>query len=251
MKVVIIDDEKQAIASLQMELNGISPPIEVIGTAHSVKSGIELLQKVTPDIVFLDIQLTDGMGFDILQETDNFTRFRIVFTTAYDKYALEAFKLGAYDYLLKPIDIDELEQTISKIADENKRARFEISEAQTNSLLSLTDSLSSEKRIALSTSDGIFLKNVSSIKYIQADGSYTKVFFSDKTKTMLLSKNLKYFEKILLDSGFVRIHFSHLINLNHLESFHPKAGGYVVMSDGVLLPVSTRKKAHLLSVLKQ
>ncbi len=250
MRAIIIDDEKNAIASLEMELKEITPEIEIIGTADSVKSGIELLKKKTPNILFLDIQLKDGLGFDILEDIASFGEFRVVFTTAYDQYAVNAFKHGAFDYLLKPIDPDDLQLTIDRIIkmDALKKTEFPID--QLDQIIQLTSKIGQEAKIALSTTEGVFLKKIASIIHIQADGNYTKFYFEGIKKSMLISRILKDFESILKDYGFVRVHFSHLINLNHLESYHPKDGGHVMMSNKSLLPVSVRKKSNLLEILR-
>lgn len=249
MKAIIIDDEKQAIASLEMELKEIKPHIEVVGTAGSVQTGIKLLREITPDVLFLDIRLNDGLGFDILQEIDNFGQFHIIFTTAYDQYALEAFRHHAFDYLLKPIDPDELQFTIERIHKE-RFGKKQLTDNQLDQILAVSNKISGETKVALNTTDGIYLKPLSTIVHIQADGNYTKFFFTGSQKPMLISKTLKDYEDLLSSSGFVRIHYSHLININHLESYHSKDGNYVVMSNKSVLPVSTRKKANLLEVLR-
>ncbi len=248
MKAIIIDDEKQAITSLKMELENILPKIELIGVADSVKSGITLLEKTIPDILFLDIRLNDGLGFEILENIDSLGKFEIVFTTAYDQYAISAFKKGAFDYLLKPIDLADLQQTIDRIHKRN-HIRNEKVEAEKLSLLST--SIIGESRISLSTTEGIYLKRVEDIIRIQAEGNYTKFFFKDSKKSQLISKTLKDYELILGKLGFLRIHFSHLINVRHLERYSPKDGGHVIMSNQDIVPVSTRKKSVLLEALKK
>lgn len=250
MRAIIIDDEKQAIASLEMELREIKPTIEVIGTANSVKEGVSLLDRLTPDVLFLDIRLNDGLGFDILHEIKNFGKFRLIFTTAYDQYALEALKLRAFDYLLKPIDLDELQTSITAIVEESSQ-NFEIPTQQLDQILTLSNAISTESKIALNTGDGIHLKRLSEIVHIQSDGNYTKFFLVGVKRPLLISRKLKDFEELLAQSGFVRIHYSHLININHLESYHSKDGFYVIMSNGDSIPVSTRKKANLLEILQR
>jgi two-component system LytT family response regulator len=250
MRAIIIDDEKQAIASLEMELRQIRPKIEMIGVANSVKEGIALLEVKTPDILFLDIRLNDGLGFDILHGIENFGKFRVIFTTAYDQYALEALKLRAFDYLLKPIDLEELQQSISAINQESKK-NFNIPDQQLDQILNLSNAISTESKIALNTGDGIYLKQLSEIIHIQSNGNYAKFFLEGVKRPMLISRTLKDFEEILAKSGFVRVHYSHLININHLVSFHTKDGTYVMMTNGDSIPVSTRKKANLLAILQK
>ena len=249
MNVIIIDDEKQAVASLEMELKEIRQSIKIIGVAHSVKEGTKLLKKVTPDILFLDIRLNDGLGFEVLEKIGNFGKFHVVFTTAYDQYALEAFKHRAFDYLLKPIDLDELEQCIAEIIQRNGQTH-KFSEKQLDQIVTLSNAISTEPKIALNTGNGIYIKPLAEIIYIQADGNYTRFIMKGSSRPLLISRPLKDFEDMLSQSGFVRIHYSHLINLSQLHSFHSKDGSYVVMSDKSVLPVSTRKKAGLLEILR-
>ncbi|MCO4818438.1 MAG: response regulator [Bacteroidetes bacterium] len=250
MRAVIIDDEKQAIASLQMELAEVRPKVEIIGTANSVESGLKLLAKMTPDVLFLDIRLKDGLGFDLLTALTNFGTFRVVFTTAYDQYALKAFKHGVFDYLLKPVDQDDLQSTVNRILSDSSKGSFKLPQEQIDHIIKLPSTISAGAKIALNTTDGIYLKKIEDIIHIQAYGNYTKLFLKEVETPMVISKTLKDFEHVLKPARFVRIHTSHLINLAHLDSFHNKSGGYVVMSNGINLPVSERKKSNLMAAIK-
>ncbi|MDW3191404.1 MAG: LytTR family DNA-binding domain-containing protein [Cytophagales bacterium] len=249
MEIVIIDDEKQAVASLEMELNAVDLPIQIIGRAYSVKEGIHLLQELTPDILFLDIRLQDGLGFDILHEIPNFGKFHLVFTTAYDQYALDAFRHHAFDYLLKPIDPDELQATLERIQQlQQQETRLPV--AQLEQIVALSNAISPDTKIALNTGQGIYLKQLSKVIHIQAFGNYSKFYFEGDEMPMVVSKTLKEFEEMLSNEGFLRVHQSTLINLAHLESYHHQEGNYVVMSNQETLTVSTRKKPGLLKILK-
>ncbi len=250
MKAVIIDDEKQAIASLKMELEEVRPKVKIVGTANSVKTGLELLNSITPDVVFLDIRLKDGLGFDVLANLNNFGKFRVVFTTAYDQYALKAFKHGVFDYLLKPVDQEDLQETINRLLADKKKNDFLMPEEQMDHIINLPSNISAGAKIALNTTEGIFLKKVEDIVHIQAYGNYTKLYLIDSENPMVISKTLKDFEELLKPAKFIRIHSSHLINMIHLESFHSKGGGFVKMSSGVSLPVSERKKSNLMAAIK-
>lgn len=250
MRAAIIDDEKQAIASLQMELAEVKPKINIIGTANSVESGLKLLSEITPDVLFLDIRLKDGLGFDILSGLNNFGRFRVVFTTAYDQYALKAFKHGVFDYLLKPVDQDDLQSTIDRIIADAAKSNFNLPQAQVDHIIKLPLNISAGAKIALNTTDGIYLKKIEDIVHIQAYGNYTKLFLQYDNNPMVISKTLKDFENLLKPARFIRIHTSHLINLAHLESFHNKNGGHVILSNGDTLPVSERKKSNLMAAIK-
>lgn len=250
MRAAIIDDEKQAIASLKMELAEVKPTIDIIGTANSVASGLKLLSEITPDVLFLDIRLKDGLGFDILSNLSTFGRFRVVFTTAYDQYALKAFKHGVFDYLLKPVDQDDLQGTINRILADSANSSFNLPQEQVDHIIKLPTNISSGAKIALNTTDGIYLKKIENIVHIQAYGNYTKLYLQGDKNPMVISKTLKEFESLLKPARFIRIHTSHLINLAHLESFHNKNGGHVVLSNGESLPVSERKKSNLMSAIK-
>ncbi len=246
MKVIIIDDETQAISSLKKDLESIDVPIKVVGTACSVSDGIELLEREKVDILFLDIRLKDGLGFDILQKVQLPYSTKIIFTTAYDQYALKALKNGAFDYLLKPIDPDELANLLNKICSMENSYETDFHQALEN----FQTTISNSRRIALNTSEGIYLKNLTDIIRIESDGNYTLVYTTDLNKPIMMARTLKDFEAQLNDS-FVRIHFSHLINLNHLDQYRPKDGGLVVMNNGDVVPVSARKKGKLISALKK
>lgn len=243
MKAVIIEDEKQAVTALREELNNNCPDVEVCGSATTVKDGYELISEVQPEIVFLDIQLKDGTGFDLLEQL-NTKNFKVIFTTAYSKYAIKAIRISALDYLLKPIDSDQLIEAVEKA----KKIDLAKMQQQLNSLINNRSIDPLRQKIALQTTKGVFMYECSSILRIQSDGNYSKIFLEGDKKEVV-AKTLKDFEEILQDSGFLRIHHSHLINLQHLQSYINKDGGYVVLNDKTTLPVSKRKKPMLLKVL--
>ena len=249
MEVAIIDDEKQAVASLEMELREVTPPVNVAGRAYSVKEGIELLHQINPQVLFLDIRLQDGLGFDILHEIPNFGKFHLVFTTAYDQYALDAFKHHAFDYLLKPIDPDELQATFDRIHS-LPHANLPVPASDLEQIVALSNAISTDTKIALNTGNGIYLRQLSRILYIQAFGNYTKFYFENEKSPLVVSKTLKEFEDLLTGEGFIRVHQSSLINLAHLESYHHHEGNYVVMSNRETITVSSRKKSSLLKILR-
>lgn len=243
LKAVIIDDEKQARSALRREIKLHCTGLEIVGEAGSVEESLTLLTKIKTDLVFLDIQLTDGVGFDILEGLQK-RDFKVIFTTAYSEYALKAFRFDALDYLLKPIDSLELKQAVAKVAE----AQEEESDQKIDNFLrnqALNDPF---KRISLQTSDGIHLIELRKIMRLNSEGNYTRFFFNDGQK-MLVSKTLKEFEKMLVPFGFERVHLSHIINLSHLKSYISKDGGYLILSDGANVPVSQRKKSRLIEVL--
>lgn len=245
MKTLIIEDEAQAISALKSELQIHCPEVHVIGEAKTVAAGIEKIKTLQPDLVFLDIQLTDGLGFDILSILEEHP-FKVIFTTAYSQYAIKAIKFSALDYLLKPIDAEELVNAISKmklIKKNDEVSRLEM-------LISSIKTPEKRKKIALQTSEGFSIYEVDTILRCSAESNYTCVYFSNGKK-VLFSKTLKEFEELLEGSDFERIHHSHIINLNHLISFVNKDGGYVIMQDKTTLPVSQRKKTQLMERLNR
>jgi len=242
MKTLIIEDEEQAISALKAEIRYHCPELEIIGVAQSVKDGIEKIRMLAPELVFLDIQLSDGLGFEILEALKE-QRFGVIFTTAYSQYAIRAIKFSALDYLLKPIDGNELQSAVQKLQKMNSGEQHQKMEMFIQNQMHFA-----KKKIALPTSDGISIFELESIIRCSSEGNYTCVYFTSGKK-MLFAKTLKEFEELLGQSGFERVHHSHIINLNHLTSYTNRDGGYVILSDKSTVPVSQRKKAQLLSIL--
>ena len=241
---LLIDDDDNLRAGMKSLLSRYAPEIAIIGEADSVKTGTELLLKTEPQVVFLDIHLGDGSGFDLLEEVNKRGKLnsQIVFITAHEQYAIKAFRFSALDFLLKPVDPDELEKVISKI--KNVLVKSD-SVAHIDLLLeNIRRKVDNFKRIALSTADGIHLFEISDIIRCESEDNYTK-FYIKNNKPVLISKTLKEYEDLLTEHGFERIHQSHLINLAYLKSYIKKDGGYVVMADNSNLPISQRKKERL------
>lgn len=242
MKTLLIEDEEQAISALKAEIRYHCPGLEIIGVAQSVKDGIEQIMTLEPELVFLDIQLSDGLGFEVLEAIKQ-RRFSVIFTTAYSQYAIRAIKFSALDYLLKPIDGNELKAAVQKLQQINATEQQQKMESFLQNQLHLA-----KKKIALPTSDGISIFELESIIRCSSEGNYTCIYFTSGKK-MLFAKTLKEFEELLGQSGFERVHHSHIINLNHLTSYTNRDGGYVILSDKSTVAVSQRKKAQLLSIL--
>ncbi len=248
ISAVLIDDDDNLRNGMKTLLTRYAPDINIIGEADSVTSGTELLLKQQPQVVFLDIHLGDGSGFDLLEEVNKKGKLnsQIVFITAHEQYAIKAFRFSALDFLLKPVDPEELEKVIGKIknvVDKND------SVAHIDLLLeNIRKKVDNFKRIALSNSDGIHLFEVSDIIRCESEDNYTK-FYIKNNKPVLISKTLKEYEELLTEHGFERIHQSHLINLSYLKSYIKKDGGYVVMADNSNLPISQRKKERLQELL--
>jgi len=243
MKTLIIEDEIQAVIALQHELKSNCPKIKICGTATNIQEAIALIKKEQPELLFLDIQLKDGTGFELLEKLGNYN-FKIIFTTAYSEYALQAIKISALDYLLKPIDSEELIEAVDKA----NKVTLEETKFQLQHFIQNQHANPLHKKIAIQTSKGISLHEIETIIRLQADGNYTAIYLSNGKK-LLVAKILKDFEELLNTLGFIRIHHSHIINLYHLESYLNEDGGYVIMSDKKTVSVSKRKKNELLKVL--
>lgn len=246
---VLIDDDENLRTGMKALLERFAPNIKIIGEADSVESGYEILNAFLPQVVFLDIQLNDGTGFDILEklkQKNGEIKTNIVFITAHEQYAIKAFRFSALDFLLKPVDPDDLQKVIAKInAEIEKNNSFSHIDLLLENIRKKVDNF---KRIALSNSDGIHLFEVNDIIRCESEDNYTK-FFIKNAKPVLISKTLKEYEELLSEHGFERIHQSHLINLNYLKSYIKKDGGYVVMLDDTHLPISQRKKERLQNIL--
>lgn len=244
LKTIIIDDESRARSALKQEIQLNCPEVEIIAEADSIATAVPLIKKLSPDLIFLDIQLSDGLGFTILEQADN-QDYAIIFTTAYSEYALKAFKTSAIDYLLKPIDSTELIQAVEKtiIAIKDKTQTDRSVQGINKDLQQLQ-----QKKIILHTSEGLHVIQIADIIRCNSYGNYSFVFLRDGSK-ILLAKILKEIEESLEGFGFDRVHHSHLINMNHVKSFRNKEGGIVVMSDMSEVPVSMRKKSAFLDHL--
>lgn len=247
---VLIDDDKHLRKGLKALLERYTQEIHIIGEAESVKTGVALLEKVQPQVIFLDIHLNDGTGFDILEQlakTKGKTSAHIVFITAHEQYAVKAFKFSALDFILKPVDPEELQVTIGKIKEVvGKNNSFEHIDLLLENIRKKVDNF---KRIALSTSDGIHLFDVSDIIRCEANVNYTE-FFIKNHKPVLISRTLKEYEEMLTEHGFERIHQSHLINLAYLKSYIKSDGGYVIMADNTKIAIAQSKKERLQELIK-
>ena len=237
LQTLIIDDERRSRESLQNLLTRYCTGVEIIGSANGVEKGEACIRELRPDLIFLDIQMQDGTGFDLLHKSFD-QPFQVIFTTAFDNYAVQAFKFSAIDYLLKPIDIDELNRAV-------ERARQVKEEAETNSqlqeLLSQVAKFDrNDPTITISTEHSYEFLKVMEVLRVEADGAYSR-FFMRSGKQYLTSRLLKEFETLLSDYGFFRIHQSHLINMREIERF-VKADSHIELRDGTQVPVSRRRK---------
>ena len=246
---VIIDDDINLRNGMKGLLNLYAPEIAIVGEAENVQNGVTEILNKKPQVVFLDIQLTDGTGFDILEsitKTEGKINTNIVFITAHEKYAIKAFRFSALDFLLKPVDPDELQQVIAKIKNslETKSNYSNIDLLLEN----ISKKVDTFKRIALSTSQGIHLYEIGDIIRCESQDNYTK-FYIKNQKPILISKTLKEYDELLSEHGFERVHQSHLINIAYLKAYIKTDGGYVLMQDESHLPISQRKRERLKEIL--
>jgi len=244
MRAVIIDDEKKARETVKGMLTLMAQDIEIAGEADGVESGLKAIHQYNPDLVFLDIHMQDGTGFDLMRRLSDYN-FVLVFLTAHDKYALEAFRFAAIDYLLKPIDPDELKDTIERIR-KQKPDNGKMMDALFQNLQKIS---SSPRKIVLKSSDAIHVVFSDDIIHCESADNYTR-FFLKGQKPLLISQSLKNFEEILTPLGFLRVHQSHLINLSQISKIDRKNGCHVEMTDGTEVPVAVREKDILMKRLE-
>lgn len=245
-KAIIIEDEKKSRELLENMIRKNCSSVDLLGAAESVSKGVELARQYRPDLIFLDIEMADGTGFDLLKELEDLA-FEVIFTTASDKYALKAIKFSALDYLLKPIDVDDLVKAVEKIS-EKKTASSAIDNLKFL-LQNFKRNDDQYHKITLPTGNAYEIVNVKDIIRCEAEGNYTK-FFLNGSKKLLVSASLKHYEDLLPENEFIRIHHHHLININHVVRYLKSDGGYAVMSDGTQVEVSRRKKDAFLQRLQ-
>jgi len=245
IKAVIVDDELHGRETLKDMLVKSFGDVEVVGIADSASMGAETIQKTNPDIVFLDIHMPNGSGFDLLRQLPQIN-FEIIFTTAYDQYALKAIKVCALDYLLKPIDTEDLEEAINKFRNKSKTKNAD-DERLKHFIAQFTEGHGNLKlkKIGLPTSDGSIFVDIDQILRLEAESNYTRVHLNSK-ETHLVSRTLKDFEDMLISSTFIRIHHAHIINTNYIKKYVKGEGGYLIMTDNSEVEVSRRKKEFLL-----
>jgi len=244
IRSIIIDDEQHCVKALLSDLQQHCPSIEIADSCYSAKEGIMAIKKLDPDLVFLDVEMPWMNGFEML-EVLSAVNFSIIFTTAHDEFAAKAFRISAVDYLLKPIDANDLKAAVQKV---EKKMEAGSSLNHITNLLRNIRQPSAEQKIALPQREGYEFIDVSSIIYCQAEGAYTKVFIKDK-KTMLISRTLGDVEELLPPEMFQRIHHSTLINVTYISQFLRTDGGYVVLNNGEKLSVSKAKKEMLMARL--
>jgi two-component system, LytTR family, response regulator len=240
---IIVEDMPQAMQLLESDLTNHCSDIEIIGKANSIVSAAKYLQKQEPDIIFLDISLADGSGFDLLEIFPSLTS-KIIFITASDEHAIKAFRFSAIDYLLKPIDVNLLVEAVNKVK--------AIKSSMQKNIELLKETIKSPHKlptkITLSTQDKISIYKIADIIRCESDGNNT-MFYLNNNEKLFVTKTLKTFDEMLQEHSFVRVHQSHLINLDYLQEFSKKEGGLLKMKNGDEIPVSSRKKAEIIDLL--
>lgn len=247
IKTVIIEDEQKSREMLAGIIQKNCPQLQIVGLAKNVNDGVEVIKKENPDLVFLDISMPDGSGFDLLEKVQGH-KFELIFATASDQHAIRAIKYSACDYLLKPIDIEGLKTAVEKVA--QKKNASPNMENLNFLIQQLKKSDDSFQKITLPTGNAYEIVNIKDIIRCEADGSYTTFYLTDKRKLMI-SAGLKHYEELLPESEFIRVHHHHLINMNHVVRFLKEDGGYAVMSDGTKIEISRRKKDAFMDKLNK
>ncbi|CAN5555624.1 LytTR family DNA-binding domain-containing protein [soil metagenome] len=244
IKAIIIDDELSSLQNLQQKLEEFCPTVQVIATAQKPEEAILLINHHKPDVIFLDIEMPKMSGFRMLEELGE-ADFEIIFTTAYNHYAIEAIRIAAFDYLLKPIAIKELQQTVDRL---NEQRNYQTKEKIDILKSSMNEKRTQEDKIAISTSEGLEFIPIKNILHIESSSNYSKIYFNNE-KTLMVTKLLKDFEDMLIPYHFYRIHNSHLINLNYIQKYLRGNGGRVIMQDGTTIEVARRKKEEFLKMI--
>jgi two-component system, LytTR family, response regulator len=242
---IIVEDEMHSRELLKNMLAELCKEISVIATASSVQEGVMAIKNYNPDLVFLDIEMQTGTGFDLLQQFPKAV-FDVIFVTAYNHYAIKAIKFSAVDYLLKPVDAEELTEAVSKVIQKRKDNITPLAlQALMNNLRRPSNT---PQTITLATSDGLEFIPLPEIIHIEANGPYSIFFLKDERKIMV-SKNLKEYELLLSEHNFLRIHNSHIININEVKRMIKTDGGYAIMSNGAQLIISPKRKDDFLKLI--
>lgn len=245
IKAIIVDDERHSCDALKMLLDKCCPQVQVVAICYSGIDAIEKINELKPELVFLDIEMPGMNGFQMLERLPHIN-FEIIFTTSYDQYAITAFKFSALDYLLKPVDREELEKAIQKIS---KKINPAISQQLEILLHKINQPAIPVQKIALPTMQGLEFVPVESIIHCSSSNNYTEFFLADK-KRLLVSRTLKETEDMLAEYSFLRVHHSHIVNLNAITRYVKGEGGYLIMEDGSNVDVSRSRKELLMQKLQ-
>lgn len=246
IKAIIIDDEPSAINTLRLMLERYVPEITDLHFTSNPEEALEIIQKTPPDILFLDIQMPLMNGFELLRKVPSIN-FKVIFTTAHDQYAIQAIRFSALDYLLKPIDADELRGAINLYLQRNHTDQVHDDQYK-NLLNNIKAKDKKEFRLAIPTNTGMYFYSPDEIIRLEGESNYTRLFFTDK-KPLLVSKTLKEYDEILADHGFIRVHKSHLVNKKYVINY--TTDGLLVLTDQSKVEISRRRRDEVIAALKQ
>ena len=244
IRTVLVDDESDNIRVLQKLLETYCPQVDVVGTAEGVEGALQLIRAVKPDLAFLDIEMIQGNAFDLLNQLMPL-QFQVIFVTAFDAYAIRAFKYSAIDYLLKPVDVDDLCRAVEKAA--AKLAQKDMTQIR-NLLENFGAAQLSQQKMAIPTLSGLSFVKISDIIRFEAQGHYTGIYLTSG-EIVLTTRNIKDYEDLLPESIFYRVHHSHIINLQKIQKYQKGRGGYVVMEDGSSIEVASRRRQEFMQRL--
>jgi two-component system LytT family response regulator len=247
IRCVLIDDEKNSLEMMEWLLKTYCPSVKIEAMCNAAAEGIEAIHKHKPDLVFLDIEMPHMNGFDMLEQFDKLF-FDVVFCTAYDQFAIRAFKYSAVNYLLKPVDPEDLKETIRRIEERKSAPSKEQIELLFQNIKQTVKQTA--QRIALTTGDGMIFVPTQDILYCQAESNYTSVVLASGKK-IVVSKVLKDIDEALSGPDFFRIHNSYLVNLNHISRFVRGDGGYVVMQDGTTVSISRSRRQEFMELFEK
>lgn len=245
LRVIMIDDEARAMDVMEHDIGRLNADVEVLGKYSDPKEGLEAIRRDNPDLVLLDIEMPWMNGFELLDQFDDIY-FDVIFVTAYDQFAIKAFKYYAVDYLLKPVDQDSLRVALERV----REKQYGLSKAHFNALLERLDQRNEMfSKLVVPTMEGFEFIEIDEVIRCEASNNYTYVFLRSGKK-LLVSKHLKYLEEMLEGHGFYRIHQSHLVQLKHIARYVKTDGGYIVMTDGSSVNISRSRKEGFVKLLK-
>lgn len=248
INTILIDDEKNALEVLEMQLSRYCKEVTILASCDGGAKGIAAIKKYNPDLVFLDIEMPHKNGFDVLNETKG-NSYNVIFTTAYDQFAIKAFRVSAIDYLLKPVDITELQAAVEKVKQKKSSGKFEDNiKVLLNHLQGGQQKMTD--KIALPVGDAMQFFSPNDIIRCESESNYTHIFLAD-SKKITMAKTLKDVEENINGSPFFRVHQSHLINMNHISKYIKGDNAYVIMSDGSQIGISRNRKDAFLDTFRK
>lgn len=245
IRAIVVDDELKGQKNLEFFLSSYCPQVEIVGIAGNAKDAFKLINDQKPNLLFLDIEMPQENGFQLLEKFDDIN-FEIIFTTAYDQYAIQAIKYAALDYILKPIDVDELEEAVKKVEKKFTKNDNHSEVFMNDQIKALLNNIEEKqtKKIAIPVAEGLELIEIDSIIRCQSSSNYTHIFLNNK-KRITVPKTLSDIEKQLPENIFIRSHKSHLVNKNYVTKYIKNDGSYLVLEDETSVEVSRRKRQEI------